>query len=421
MNGLLIAAPASGSGKTTITLGILRALIRAGIDIRSAKSGPDYIDTRFHAAASNSECVNLDAWAMSDDRVSHLAHGSTPLIIEGAMGLFDGAPPNGKGACADLAQILGLPVVLVLDVSSQAQSVAAVVKGFASFRDDITVAGLILNKVGSPRHDAMLRAALLPLGIPVLGSVLRNPDLQIPSRHLGLVQAQEHDQLNNFLDNAASIIETSLDLDAFQAMLKTQTLPTGPHIRLEPPAQRISIASDAAFAFAYPHILSDWRAKGAEITPFSPLKDEAPATDADLVFLPGGYPELYAGTLASNSNYKQGVLAAKSVYGECGGYMAMGAGLIDKSGKRHQMLGLLDLETSFEHRKLHLGYRNLTATSGPFQGQYKGHEFHYSTELRANGPSLFDATDAAGSALPAMGINLGRYSGSYAHIIDAAT
>jgi len=212
--GVIIAAPASSSGKTTITLGLLRALRDRKIAVRGAKSGPDYIDPKFHEAACGQVCVNLDAWAMSPDRIKDLAAGDDLLIIEGAMGLFDGAPPDGKGAVADLARQLKLPVILVLDASHMAQSVAPMVAGFARHDPDVHVAGLILNKVGSPKHARMLHNALSKLDIPVLGTVMRNPELTTPSRHLGLVQAQEHDNLEALLDAAAAQVSEEVDIDA---------------------------------------------------------------------------------------------------------------------------------------------------------------------------------------------------------------
>ena len=190
----IIAAPASGSGKTTVTLGLLRALTQDGVQVRGAKSGPDYIDPRFHAAACGQPCVNLDAWAMKPERIQALATGSA-LIIEGAMGLFDGAPPNGKGATADLAQILGLPVILVVDAGRMAQSIAPLVAGFAGHAPDVRIAGVILNNVGSERHERMLRDALAPSGITVCGCLPRSTTLHHPSRHLGLVQADERADL----------------------------------------------------------------------------------------------------------------------------------------------------------------------------------------------------------------------------------
>ena len=417
----LIAAPGSGSGKTTLTLGILRALTLRGIAVRGAKSGPDYIDPRFHAAACGRECFNLDAWAMSPERITTLAAGDVPLIVEGAMGLFDGAPPDGKGACADLALELGLPVVLVVDASHMAQSIAAVVAGFLNHNAALNFAGVILNKVGSERHEAMLKDALSPLNIAVLGTVFRHADVSRPSRHLGLVQAGEHPDLAAFLDGVASHVEASVDLDALTELLQPLDLPKRAK-PLQPPAQTIAVAQDNAFAFAYPHILQDWSDAGAQIEVFSPLRNDT-VPCADLVLLPGGYPELYAGQLASNSIFLDSLRAiaeTKPIYGECGGYMVLGDTLTDAKGQTHAMAGLLRLETSFETRKLHLGYRALKAATGPFEGVWKGHEFHYATTLSAEGTPLFAAADATGNSLPPMGLVEGNVSGSFAHVIDRA-
>ena len=414
--GIILSAPSSASGKTTITLGLLRALKLAGIPVRSAKSGPDYIDPRFHAAASGAECFNLDAWAMSPDSIRMLASGALPLIIEGAMGLFDGALPDGKGSTADLARILGLPIVLVLDVASQAQSVAAVALGFSQLAPDIKIAGLILNKVASPRHNRMLCTALEPLGIPILGSVYRQTDLETPSRHLGLVQAQELEQLENFLDTTANMVSEAVDINQLLSLMSNINQPSSIPKLLPPPAQSIAIAKDAAFSFSYPHLLREWHNMGAEISFFSPLENQAPKL-ADLIFLPGGYPELHAEKLANADIFKKAMKSALSVYGECGGYMAMGEGLVDANGTRHEMLGLLSLETSFANRKLNLGYRNLTPKR-LWSIPLTGHEFHYATTLRANGDPLFQATDAEGLQLPNMGLVNGTASGSFAHIID---
>ncbi|MBB5721641.1 cobyrinic acid a,c-diamide synthase [Loktanella ponticola] len=414
----LIAAPASGSGKTTITLGLLRALSQDGITLRGAKSGPDYIDPRFHEAACGQPCLNLDAWAMSADRIQSLASGS-PLIVEGAMGLFDGAPPDGKGACADLARQLNLPVVLVVDASRMAQSIAPIVKGFAIHDPSITIAGVILNKVGSPRHEAMLRHALRDTGISVIGAIPRNTALVQPSRHLGLVQAQERPDLDRYLSQAADIVREHLDLTLLP---KLSPLSGAPTTRITPPAQSIAIARDAAFAFAYPHLLDDWQSAGATIQTFSPLAND-PVPAADLIYLPGGYPELHAARLASNTRFLTSLqTAAKTtdIYGECGGYMALGETLTDADGHRHKMAGLLALNTSFAKRKLHLGYRSITASTGPFAGSWTAHEFHYATTTSATGQSLFQAQDAMGDTLADMGLISGRVSGSFAHIIDRA-
>lgn len=417
--GLILAAPWSGSGKTTVTLGVLRALKRKGINVRGAKSGPDYIDPRFHEAACGAPCVNLDAWAMGVERLITLAAGEGLLLIEGAMGLFDGAPPHGKGATADLGRHLALPTVLIVDVSHMAQSAAPIVDGFARFNWGTPVTGVILNKVGSPRHEKMVRKALGAVGLPVLGALHRNPELVHPSRHLGLVQANERADLDAFIDRAADAVEAAIDLDALTGLAEPLPAPADPP-RLDPPAQNIAIASDAAFAFAYPHLLADWRAAGATLSFFSPLADEAPAK-ADLIILPGGYPELHAGKIAASEKFISGIKNAAQnteIYGECGGYMVLGKALTDADGKTHAMLGLLPLETSFAERKLHLGYRSLIATKGPFTGAFNGHEFHYATTLNAKGDALFDAKDAEGTDLPPAGLIHGNVSGSFAHIID---
>ncbi len=419
MPGLIIAAPASGSGKTTITLGLLRAIRDRGIAVRGAKSGPDYIDPRYHEAACGQGCVNLDAWAMSPERIRELSAGEDLLIIEGAMGLFDGAPPDGKGAVADLARQLNLPVILVIDASHMAQSVAAIVAGFSGFDPDVQVAGLILNKVGSPRHEKILRVALQKTDLPILGAVMRDTGLSMPSRHLGLVQAGEHSDLEGFLDAAAAQISEEVDIDALLRL--TAPLPGPAPIRPVPPNRRhIAIAHDRAFAFCYPHLIREWVQAGVTMSLFSPLANDRIPT-ADLIYLPGGYPELHAATLAKADNFIDGLRNAAQttdIYGECGGYMVLGESLTDADGTVHEMAGLLPLQTSFAKRKLHLGYRHLAAPKGPFQGQYKGHEFHYATTLKADGPPLFEAQDAEGTNLPPMGLVQGRVSGSFAHIID---
>ncbi|TNC68030.1 cobyrinate a,c-diamide synthase [Rubellimicrobium roseum] len=421
MTGIVLAAPASGSGKTTVTLGLLRAWRRKGVAVRAAKSGPDYIDPRFHEAACGAPCVNLDAWAMGKARLRSLAAGDGPLVVEGAMGLFDGAPPEGRGSTADLARVLGLPVVLLVDAGRMAQSVGPLVAGFARHDPRLRVAGVILNRVGSERHRAMLTRAVEAVGLPVLGALPRAVGLAHPSRHLGLVQAEERPDLEEFLDRAASFVEQYVDLDAL-----AHVMAGGPWseqaLRLPPPAQRIAVARDAAFAFAYPHLLADWRAQGAEIATFSPLGDEA-VPDAGLVVLPGGYPELHAGRLAAAETFMKSLIHAAqftNIYGECGGYMVLGEVIVDANGTAHQMTGLLGLETSFATRRLHLGYRHVEAGSGPFPGRWAAHEFHYATTLRAEGEPLFRAWDAEGVELTPMGLRRGRVAGSFAHLIDRA-
>nr|WP_312968216.1 cobyrinate a,c-diamide synthase [Brucella intermedia] len=430
MKGFMIAAPASGSGKTTITLGLLRVLKRRGVALAPVKAGPDYIDPAYHKAASGADCFNLDPWAMRPELISALSSRMTEssaklLVAEGMMGLFDGAI-NGKGSSADLARLLELPVVLVVDCARQSHSVAALVWGFSQFRKDVLIAGIILNQVGSPRHEAMLRGALEPLGIPVLGALPRDTDLSLPERHLGLVQAGEHSDLETFLDHAADVIEAHIDLDALQSLWsrpkRYDAMANVP--RLKPLGSHIAVARDDAFAFAYAHLFEGWRRRGVEISFFSPLADESPRQDADAIYLPGGYPELYAGRLAQAGRFQTAIrdaaTRAVTVYGECGGYMVLGESLQDEEGVAHPMLGLLPLETSFAKRKLHLGYRLLEPLEGsPWKEPLKAHEFHYASILHeGEADRLFHVRDAAGDELGEAGLRIGSVSGSFMHVID---
>ena len=434
MLGLTIAAPCSGAGKTMLTLGLLRALRGRGVDVVSAKSGPDYIDPQFHVAASGGPCLTLDAWAMRPERLRALAaaHTGALLVIEGAMGLFDGAPdaesPFGRGSTADLCAMLKTPVVLVLDVAGQAQSAAAIARGMAEFSDAVDIIGVILNRVGSPRHGAMVRIATEAGGLPVFGIVPSSPHLAAPSRHLGLVQAREHPRLEAFIEKAAELVREHVDLDAVVAAAAPLRAPRAetPVAPLAPLGQRIAIARDDAFAFLYPHMLADWHRQGAGISFFSPLAGEAPDAAADAVFLPGGYPELHACRLAAAADFRAGVSAAAErgalVYGECGGFMTLGTELVDGDGTVHRMLGLLPLATSFARRRLHLGYRHLRPLAGaPWGRPLAAHEFHYATTLRCgDAEPLFEVTDAVGLDLAPMGLRKGRVMGSFAHVIDYA-
>lgn len=427
--GVVIAAPQSGSGKTIVTLGLLRALKRKGVNIASAKSGPDYIDPKFHEAATNAPCINLDAWAMAPGAITSRALEQTPtgalLVIEGAMGLFDGSAA-GQGSTADLAAQLELPVILVIDASRQAQSIAALVHGFDTLRSDIRLGGIILNKVGSARHERILRQSLQPSGVPVLGSLSNDNSLSLPSRHLGLVQAGENADLQHFIDAAANKIDRELDVSALVASAGDLRGEKVEYRMLPPLGQRVAIAKDIAFSFIYPHILQDWVRQGCEFSYFSPLADESPDPSCDAIYLPGGYPELWAGELAAATRFRDTMrdAAARNVriYGECGGFMVLGDCLVDADGKRHSMLGLLPLETSFQHRARHLGYRKLKPLGNlPWQETLSAHEFHYSTiAAEAVTGRLFETVDAEGTDLGDTGLRTANVFGSYAHLIDVA-
>lgn len=436
MAGLVIAAPQSGSGKTVVTLGLLRHFHHQGLRVAAAKTGPDYIDPSFLAAACGMPCRNLDAWAMRREslaaEIQSLEKNAGLVLCEGVMGLFDGAGITGAGSTAALAAVSGWPVILVINVEGQAASVAALVEGFARHRRDVTVAGVIFNRVASERHAAMVGEAVrqaLP-EMKLLGAVLRHASLDLPARHLGLVPAGEHAALDAFLDRAATVIGSAIDVDALRGLARPSILTGGkPGAPVPPLGTRIAVARDDAFLFTYESVLQGWRAAGAELSFFSPLADEAPARDADAVYLPGGYPELSAGLIASNRNFLSGLRDAAqrgaAIYGECGGYMVLGESLVDAQGTTHEMAGLLPLKTSFAARKLHLGYRAASLlTPGPLgsAGQaYRGHEFHYATiTAEGAGAPLFRVADADGVALGVAGRIAGKVAGSFIHLIDSA-
>ncbi|MEL6725461.1 MAG: cobyrinate a,c-diamide synthase [Pseudomonadota bacterium] len=428
--GLLISAPNSGAGKTTIALGLMRALTETGLIVQPFKSGPDYIDPAFHRAATQRASFNLDTWAMSEAMFAAIAkHGADAdlCIAEGSMGLFDGVEARGRsghGLSAETAKTMGWPVVLVVDVSGQAQSAAASALGFTLFDPDLPFAGVILNRCASPYHEKLARDGMEAAGLNVLGALPRRPDTKLPERHLGLVQATELPELHSTIAEIAQLVRDHVDLDAVRLSARG-CAPSESGAPVPPPAQRIALAQDAAFSFTYPHLLSGWRAAGAEVMPFSPLANEAPDASADIVWLPGGYPELHAGALTACSTFLNGLkahAAEKPVHGECGGYMVMGEAIIDADGTRHRMAGLLGLVTSFEERRLHLGYRRAVLKS-PVAGfdtgtLLIGHEYHYSTILEQPDAPLAEITDAKGNLMPNSGSVRGRTSGSFFHLIS---
>lgn len=423
--GLIVSAPASGTGKTTVMLGLLRCLAEDGVAVQPYKCGPDYIDPAFHRAACGRESFNLDSWAMPGGLLAtQLARGGDVALAEGSMGLFDGvAFPGeaGTGASADVAALTGWPVVVVLDVSGQAQTAAALALGMARFRADVPVAGVILNRVASPRHERLCRLGMQAAGLRVFGALPRRGDLTLPERHLGLVQAVEHPDLETAVSRYAAFLREHVDLAAIKAAasggadLGATALPP-------PPGQRIALARDAALSFTYPHLLDAWRRQGVEVLPFSPLADEPPP-EADVCWLPGGYPELHAGRIAAATRFLAGLRAFPGpVHGECGGYMVLGEALVDASGTRHAMAGLLGLVTSYEKRKMHLGYR-LAELATPIPGhgtgaRLRGHEFHYSTILSQPDAPLARVTDAEGAEVAETGSRRGRVTGTFFHLIS---
>jgi cobyrinic acid a,c-diamide synthase len=420
--GIIIAAPASGSGKTTVTLGLMRAFLRRGRTVQPFKCGPDYIDPAFHTVAAGRASHNLDTWAMRrtviDAIVSRESADATLSIAEGVMGLFDGVAEPGQtshASTADLAALTGWPVVLVLDVSAQAETAAAVALGCARYRPDVSIAGVILNRVAGDAHARMITPALSRIGLTCFGALPRRADLALPERHLGLVQATETGDLDERLDRIADAVASAVDLDAILSTARsTQRSAAAADVSvIAPPGQRVALAHDAAFAFTYPHIVAGWRRAGAEVIPFSPLADEAPDRDADAVWLPGGYPELHAAKLAARFDLwaalRAHAAAGKPLLAECGGMMSLFERVVDKAGEPYAFAGLLPGAAVMQKRLAALGLQEVDLP----EGRLSGHTFHYSQSATPLAP-LVRARTPEGREGEAI-YRQGRLTASYVH------
>lgn len=370
---LLIAAPASGQGKTTITAALARLHARQGKRVRVFKCGPDFLDPTILARASGAPVYQLDLWMVGEQESRRLlwqAAGEADLIlIEGVMGLFDGAP-----SAADLARRFGVPVLAVIDGSAMAQTFAALAHGLSSFQADLPFAGVLANKVGSARHGQILRASL-PASIRWFGAVARSPDIELPSRHLGLVQADELADLDARLDAAADALAASAEVALPPAVSFAAPLAVSHDARLD--GVRIGVARDSAFAFLYQANLDLLRQMGAELVCFSPLGDaELPAIDS--LYLPGGYPELHLHSLQHNLGMAAAIrrhhAAGKPILAECGGMLYLLDGLTDKRGARGAMLGLLPGEACLQPRLAALALQEVTLP----EGRLRGHTYHHS-------------------------------------------
>jgi cobyrinic acid a,c-diamide synthase len=378
--GFLIAAPKSNSGKTIVTLGILRALALRGLRVQPFKIGPDYIDPQHHAVVAGRPSYNLDRWMASDVHVGQLfarqAAGADVAVAEGVMGLFDGARKS-DGSSADLARMLNLPVVLVVDAGSMAYSAAPLLYGFKNFDPQLKLAGVIFNKVGSANHYTYLKEAAGDVGVRALGYVPRDERLAMESRHLGLFLPGELDG-EHPVNIAASLVEQHVDLEA---LLSGSPLQLSDSFDGDKPVARgalkIAFAHDRAFNFSYQANL-DALSRLGKISFFSPLEDsELP--EADLLWLPGGYPELFLEQLSANTAMhaciRRHIDAGKATIAECGGMMYLGESIIAKDGRSFPMAGVFKIQTSFTAMKLHLGYRRVVEGGH----EWRGHEFHYST------------------------------------------
>lgn len=377
----LIAAPSSNSGKTTVTLGLLRILKNRGYQVQPFKCGPDYIDTKHHTLAAGKPSINLDTFMMSSNHVreiySKYGKNSDISIVEGVMGLFDGANKM-QGSSAEIAILLDLPVVLVVNAKATAYSVAPLIYGFKHFNPKVKIAGVIFNFVSTESHYSFLKDACDDIGVESLGYIPSNPEIQIPSRYLGLAISGENDY-EKIIQKAALHIEKTVNIDRLIQICQKEDI-LHPIITKTPINRskiRILIAKDEAFNFTY-HENIEFLEQLGEITYFSPLKDKI-LPEADLIYLAGGYPELYLNELAANASMKKAILnyckKGGKLIAECGGMMYLGENIIDKEGKSFPMIGFLDLNTSMENSKLSLGYRKIKMHNHIF----KGHEFHYSS------------------------------------------
>ena len=412
--GLVIAGTASGTGKTTITCGLIAALRARGLRVVPFKVGPDYIDPTYHARAAGRACETLDSWmvphAALRDLFARGAASADIAVIEGVMGLFDGRTGGGEaGSTAEVAKLLGLPVVLVVDAAKIARSIGAQVLGYQRFDPDLAIAGVILNNVASDTHAALCTEAIEgATGIPVLGALPRDEALRAPERYLGLIPTVEGRVADAFFDAAEARVASRVDLDRLLAIAGGAADVEGvtdSGLWPETPARErtpIAYAADEAFSFMYPANLELLAAWGAELLPFSPLHDAALPAGARGVYLGGGFPELYAEALAANAPMRASVRGAAArgvpVYGECGGLMYLGETLTDEDGRAHAMAGVVPLRSSMARRRLTLGYRTATARAdGPHLARghtVRGHEFHWST---------LDAPPAAATAAYALG------------------
>jgi cobyrinic acid a,c-diamide synthase len=393
---LVVAGTHSGVGKTTVATGLMAALRRAGEHPAGAKVGPDFIDPGYHSLACGRPPRNLDAWICGPDAIPPLAAragaGGGVLIVEGVMGLFDGAGDGSASSTADVAQMLDAPVVLVIDASAMSNSVAALVHGFASWRPELSLAGIILNRVGSEGHEILLREALEPAGVPVLGALPRDDALEWRDRHLGLVPVAERPtQVAASLDRLAGVIKDHVDLDAVAAVARSAPVRTTGAVALPPTGTptRVGVAAGQAFTFTYQDTLDALRAAGAEVVTFDPLADETLPDGLDGLVIGGGFPEVYAAELSANEPFLSDLFEAASsglpIWAECGGLL-----LLCRSLDGARMAGAIPAVATMSDR-LTLGYRDAVANAvtpiGPAGRTLRGHEFHYS-ELDAAGDAL---------------------------------
>ena len=432
MKAVLIAGTTSGVGKTTIAVGLMGALRRRGLKVQPFKAGPDYIDPGYHTQVTGQQSRNLDTWLLSRDAVIELftraATGKDISVIEGVMGLFDGhSATDEDGSTAELAKLLGVPVILVLDSRKGARSLAAMVTGYKSFDPSLDLCGVILNGIAGERHLKLCQEAIEHYTrTPVLGYLPRREDLSLPERHLGLVPAVENPAAPDFFDRLVSQCEASIKIPEIIDLAEKTDLPAvKPTLfpsESKTPVVQIAVARDRAFSFYYQDSLDLLAAWGAEVVPFSPLEDASLPPGASGIYIGGGFPEMYAAELSANNSMKRqiadSVEKGMPVYAECGGLMYLGKSIRDFRGNEHKMVGSIPISSRIDSHRLSLGYRTVKALNhGPVlaKGQVvRGHEFHW---------SILDDGIAKGNAYAILdkdrileGFQKGRTLASYIHL-----
>ncbi|MEB2282060.1 cobyrinate a,c-diamide synthase [Lysinibacillus xylanilyticus] len=393
-NRFVLAGTGSGVGKTTFTIGLMKALQEKGKIVQGFKCGPDYIDPTYHTAVTGRVSRNIDSWMFSHeavrDIVARASKDADVSIIEGVMGFYDGKSPlSNAGSAADISVVTESPVILIVNCASMARSVAAVVKGFQLLSDQPNIVGVIANQVGSVGHYEIAKAAIeQECGIPVIGYLKREEGIDIPSRHLGLVPAIERGELDTFFDKLGALMAETIDLDQLLALTKAPVLQESGQLFDEQPSQNIciAVAKDAAFNFYYEENLNLLRAKGAELQFFSPLANEPVPAEADGLYIGGGFPEEFANILADNSvakkSIREAVVKGLPTLAECGGFMYLTEAITDSNGDRYDMVGVIPGEVAMQAKLAALGYREIFGTPNNFligtDEEAKGHEFHYS-------------------------------------------
>lgn len=385
----LIAAPGSNAGKTLLSLALMKALVKRGRRVQAFKSGPDYIDPMFHSRITGRASYNLDLWMSSSGHVRQVfgqqSADADVAVVEGAMGLFDGARRQ-EGSAAELSSLLRLPVILVVDATSTAYSVAPLLYGFRTFDPQVQIAGVIFNKVAGPSHYSFLEEAAKDAGVEPLGFLPRREELKVGSRHLGLELPWE--QCEQLFERAGDLVEQHVDVERLLEITQRESAASVKGRQPGRKALKIALASDEAFCFSYP-VNRDALEQLGQVQQFSPLNDLA-LPEADLLWLPGGYPELFAEKLQANQTMRAAIRrfveAGKMVIAECGGLMYLSEEIIDEQGRSFQQCGVFPLAISMENKKLSLGYRRVLV-----QGiEMRGHEFHYS-QIARNKASVMEA------------------------------